>query len=67
MVLDGVLCSVIHFGRVILYAWSSPFLSVFCGRLQTSAGFSLDMTLLIQYVLYFMFSMLLILPLARVH
>ena len=26
MILDGVLYSVLHFGRVILYVWNSPVL-----------------------------------------
>ena len=26
MILDGVLYSIIHFGRLVLYAWNSPVL-----------------------------------------
>ena len=37
MILDGVLYSVIHLGRVILHVWSSPFSSVFSDGLQTPA------------------------------
>ena len=67
MILDGILYSIIYFGRVILYVWNSPvlfsLLSLFYGFFRSNLFvycrplcFPFNVVLLIQYALYTIFS-----------